>query len=226
MLKQPLNNHARLQWILAPIVLSVIIFGWKFPLLGLSVPLVMIMGFFGGFINGRFVCGNLCPRGGFYDRIIAPISPKKHVPVFLRGMPFRIIIMILLMGLMIFQISRNPSDIYHWGRVFWFICLITTLIGVGLSFIWRARSWCAFCPMGTMQYALGPGKKIIEVDDSRCIKCLLCEKTCPMELSIIRRDEKRQMDHRDCLKCGECIRVCPKQAIHFAKRIKRKRPTT
>ena len=52
------------QWLLLPIVITVIGLGWKYPWLGLSVPLVMVIGIIGAFFNGRYVCGNLCPRQG------------------------------------------------------------------------------------------------------------------------------------------------------------------
>ena len=35
-----------------------------------------------------------------------------------------------LMGFMVFRILQNPTDIHHWGRVFWLMCVITTVVGV------------------------------------------------------------------------------------------------
>ncbi|MFC1736814.1 4Fe-4S binding protein [Candidatus Hydrogenedentota bacterium] len=62
------------QWCLLPIVLITIGLGWKYPLLGFSVPVVMTAGFVGGIFRGRYVCGNLCPRGSFFDRILLRVS--------------------------------------------------------------------------------------------------------------------------------------------------------
>lgn len=78
-----------IQWCLLPIVLITIGLGWKFPLLGFSVPIVMVMGVIGGFIRGRYVCGTLCPRGSFFDRLVGPISRRGRIPALLRNMTWR-----------------------------------------------------------------------------------------------------------------------------------------
>jgi len=49
------------QLALWPVVVIVIAFGWHYPLLGFSVPVVMLMGAAGGVLRGRYVCGHLCP---------------------------------------------------------------------------------------------------------------------------------------------------------------------
>jgi hypothetical protein len=57
------NRRRRLvQWALAPIVIVVTAWGWKYPYLGYTVPVVMILGMIGGVFRGRYVCGNLCPQ--------------------------------------------------------------------------------------------------------------------------------------------------------------------
>lgn len=127
-----MNKHHLTQWLLLPIVLIVIGLGWKYRWLGFLVPLVMLIGIIGAFINGRYLCGNFCPRGAFFDRLITPISPQKNIPNFLRSMTFRWVILILLMGFMVFQLSREVSW-QHWGFVFWLMCTITTLLGIILA---------------------------------------------------------------------------------------------
>jgi hypothetical protein len=56
---------------------------------------------------------------------------------------------------MVFRVSQNPGDWRHWGKTFWMMCVITTAIGVVLGILLHPRTWCAFCPMGTLQGALG-----------------------------------------------------------------------
>ncbi len=70
-----------IQLCLWPIVVIVIAFGWHYPWLGYSVPVVMLMGMVGGFVRGRYVCGHLCPRGAFFDHIMPRLSfksPYRH----------------------------------------------------------------------------------------------------------------------------------------------------
>jgi polyferredoxin len=210
--KEALRRHV-IQWCLLPIVLITIGFGWKWPLLGFSVPIVMVAGIIGSIFNGRYVCGNLCPRGSFLDRIISKISRKKPIPAFFRNMFFRWAVFAVLMGLMIFRISQNYGDIYHWGKVFWLMCVITTGTGVILGVLIHPRIWCAFCPMGTMQNAIGGGKKQLGIDPEKCVECRKCEKVCPFALEIVKHKDSGKLDDRDCLKCYECLWVCPKKAL-------------
>jgi polyferredoxin len=161
------------------------------------------------------VCGNLCPRGSFFDRMVARISPHRPVPDFLRNSRFRWSLVVLLMGLMIFRIARNPGDPLHWGRVFWMMCVVTTAIGLVLAVVVHPRSWCSICPMGTMQNAIGGDKNQLQIDGEACRSCGLCERACPMNLPIVKYKDQGVVAERDCLHCSECIAACPKSVLHF-----------
>jgi polyferredoxin len=118
------------------------------------------------------------------------------------------------MGLMTWQISQNPGDVYHWGRVFVRICIITTAIGVLLALVVNPRTWCSFCPMGTRQSAVGGSRAQLKVDDG-CVECRACERACPMNLAIVGQATGGRLDLPDCLKCAECQVACPKRLLHF-----------
>jgi len=202
-----------IQWCLAPVVLVVIGLGWKYPLLGFAVPVVMITGMIAALFRGRYVCGNLCPRGAFLDRVIRPLSPRRPIPDRLRSMALRWVLLVLLMGFMVFRISRNPGDVRHWGHVFWLMCVVTTALAVVLGLLVHPRAWCAFCPSGTMQNVLGGGRRPLRIDAQLCIDCKKCERVCPFGL-LIRQDKGvGALQTRDCLKCGECVAACPKDAL-------------
>jgi polyferredoxin len=175
----------------------------------------MTTGIIGGLFNGRYVCGNLCPRGGFFDRVMAPLSPKKSIPEFLRRMPLRGIILGALTGFMVYRLSKNPASWRHWGYTFWVMCVITTTIGVILGLLVHQRMWCSFCPIGTVQSALGGKKNMLRIDLLTCIECYLCEKACPFGLSIVRHKKSGIVNESDCLKCSECVMVCPRKALSF-----------
>ncbi|MBN1670748.1 MAG: 4Fe-4S binding protein [Kiritimatiellae bacterium] len=210
-----------LQWALLWIVVVTIAFGWKYPWLGFSVPLVMGAGLVGGLFRGRWVCGNLCPRGSFFDRVMPALSRKRRIPAFLRNRAFRWFLFALMMGFMMFRASANPTDPMHWGRVFWLMCVITTGIGLVLGVLIHPRAWCSFCPMGTMQSEIGGRKHQLSIDSDACVQCRKCERVCPFGLDIVDCREAGRMTHPDCLRCLECVAACPKDALKLERRAPR-----
>jgi ferredoxin-type protein NapH len=209
------NGRQLRQWGLLWLVIITISLGWKYPALGYAVPLVMAAGLVGSLFRGRWVCGNLCPRGGFLDRIMAKLSLNRRIPAFFRHPAFRWTMFTLLMGFMLYRGFRDPANPAHWGFVFWSVCAITTGVAFVLAVLFHPRTWCAFCPMGTMQSALGGHKGQLLIDGAACKGCKLCEKSCTFGLEIARYKDLGHLPHRDCLKCSECVKACPRNALSW-----------
>jgi ferredoxin-type protein NapH len=206
-------RRRKLQWALAPVVTITIGLGWKYPAVGYTVPAVMLIGMIGSLFNGRYVCGNLCPRGAFFDRYFGWTRKGRRIPAALRGPWLRWLLFGALMAFMVFRISRNPGSWEHWGRVFWLMCAVTTGVGIVLAVLMHPRAWCSFCPMGTLQSALGGNRGLYLIDVS-CRECKTCEKACPMDLPIVIHKAEGVVKEGDCLKCLECAAVCPIRAVH------------
>lgn len=205
----PSGGKLNYKWYLSLIMVAVLTLGWKFPLLGFVVPVAMTAGIAGGFFRGRWVCGNLCPRGSFLDTWFNLVSARKKSPSLLRKGWFRWTMLTLLMGFMTLRLAQNPTDLAHWGLVFWQMCLVTTLLAVILGLRYSARSWCAFCPVGTLAATVGAGKYQLQISPS-CKACGLCEASCPMNLAIATHRETGVLPEKDCLKCSACVDACPR----------------
>jgi len=168
--------------------------------------------------KGRFWCGNLCPRGNFYDNVVSKFSNKRKVPNFLKSYYFRAVVLIFMMTMFTLGIKKNWGDLYGIGMVFYRIIVVTTIIGIVLSLVYNHRTWCHFCPMGTMASVISKfrkSKKVLQVSSS-CVSCKLCEKKCP--LGIVPDDYKGDvLSHPDCIQCGKCVTACPKKSIGYGK---------
>jgi ferredoxin-type protein NapH len=166
--------------------------------------------------KGRYWCGNLCPRGNFYDNIISKISNNKKVPKFLKSPGFRAFMFLFMMTMFTLGIKKNWGNPYGIGMVFYRIIVITTIVGVILSLFYNSRTWCNFCPMGTLASVISKfrkNKKVLQVS-SHCVSCKLCEKKC--SLGIVPYEYKgNALSHPDCIQCGKCVTICPKNAIGY-----------
>ncbi|MBC7319711.1 DUF362 domain-containing protein [bacterium] len=55
-----------------------------------------------------------------------------------------------------------------------------------------------------------------EIDDSKCIKCEICLRSCPKG-AITRTNSKMTIDYKKCISCYCCHELCPQRAIKIRK---------
>lgn len=170
------------------------------------------------FSKGRYWCGNLCPRGSFYDHLFSRISNKRKIPKFIKSKYFRLFMVIFVLSMFSYGIYQSRGNLYEIGMVFYRIILVTTVIGIMLSLFYNHRAWCNFCPMGTIAAFISKhrrSKKVLRISSS-CVSCRLCEKKCPLE--IVPYGYKGDLlSHPDCIQCGRCVNSCPRNAIGYHK---------
>lgn len=199
------------------ILLAYLAIGCFYPVIGFLAIICMIAPVAFAVRKGRWWCGNACPRGNFYDKILTKYSPHKEIPAFVRQRGFRIFMVLFIFTMFGVQMTRAWGDRDAMGRVFWIIILVTTIVGVTLSFIYAPRTWCSFCPMGTLSSWVAPrsGKlpenyKRIMVGERCTTKCKICSAVCPMQLKPYEsRNNAEGYLHADCIKCGNCTTGCP-----------------
>lgn len=195
--------------LLAMIVAS--LFDFRF---ALAAILCMVSPIAISFFAGRFWCGNLCPRGNFFDRVMKRFSAKRTVPRLLKSIPFRIAVFAFMMTMFALGIRKNWGNIAGIGFVFYRMIVVTTLVGIVFSFIWTERTWCSFCPMGSVAALIAHFRKHpkpLSVSE-KCISCGKCARVCPMQLHPAKYKDG-VIKESDCLRCGICAKACPKDAI-------------
>ncbi|MBP2651993.1 MAG: quinol dehydrogenase rane component [Firmicutes bacterium] len=198
------------------ILLLFLAIGYFYPAIGLLALLCMLAPIVIAPFKGRYWCGNFCPRGNFYDQVIAKISPQKPIPKFFHSIYIRLVALAIIMTVFTLQMLYAWGNFDAMGLVFLRIIFITTLIGIALGVIYHHRTWCSFCPMGTLATWLSTKRSKPLAVSEQCVSCSLCTKACPFDLQpYTAKGSKAGFTHGDCLKCNRCTAACPKNALDF-----------
>ena len=102
-----------------------------------------------------------------------------------------------------------------------------TIGGVILALAVNPRTWCSFCPMGTMQQIMNKlGKRlrinrrteefITITNRESCTECGRCSRVCPMLLEPYSNWDDDQFKDESCIKCLTCIQNCPSRLLYAA----------
>lgn len=210
-----------LYWIL----IVYLVVGYFYPIIGFIALICMIAPILFSIKKGRWWCGNACPRGNLFDRLLSRYSPHRPIPLLLRSFGFRLFMVVLIFTVFGLQMYQAWGDWNDMGKVFWNIILITTIVGIVLAFLYAPRTWCSFCPMGTLSSWSSPkriplpkGYRSVHVSDKCQMKCKSCARVCPMQLAPYdsRGDENGYL-HPDCIKCGKCVIACPVKIMKLMK---------
>lgn len=98
----------------------------------------------------RLWCKNICPRGNFYDNVICKFCNKKPNPKCVGSPILKTIIIVFIFIMFGMGIARYWGNLEEIGGVFYRMIIITTLIGIILAILFNHRTWCCFCPMGSI----------------------------------------------------------------------------
>jgi polyferredoxin len=206
------ENRKKIQlsiWWLSPLIAFG---GIIWPYIGYIIPFMMLFLCVLSAFKGRFWCGWFCPRGALLERKASSISRKRVAPAFLRGMMFRSAFLLLFMGVMIIKLIQTGGMPEKIGLIFATSYLFLDITAVFLGIIFMPRTWCTFCPMGTLQGMIGKDKYLLHVSED-CFGCGLCEKVCPVK--TYPGSFKGKVRSEDCIRCSNCVLNCPRKALRF-----------
>jgi ferredoxin-type protein NapH len=199
------------------ILLAFLALGFIYPAIGVIAIICMLAPVAVAPFKGRYWCGNWCPRGSFYDNALSRFSPKRPIPPFFRRKGLRVFMLAFIMAVFSVQTYFARGDLAAMGLVFINLIFVTTVAGVILGLFFHQRTWCAFCPMGTLASQLSRGVMPLKVAPE-CAGCGRCSKACPLQLTPQDATASGAFAADDCLKCGRCTPVCPQRALGFEDR--------
>jgi len=211
------------------VTLTVGVGGLFFPYLGLLVPPIIIALTTMAFFKGRYWCGNFCPHGSFFDQVMMPISRNKFIPDILKTKP----VIIFAFAFFSYRIGTSMYNIFQnlgvrplpisLGMIFSRTYLIVLVVGGGLSLLVAPRTWCQFCPMGSlekMSHTLGKATGVADKFEEKvtiestdlCHECANCARVCPMQIKPYKEfqeNDSNQLENQNCIRCRTCVENCP-----------------
>ena len=147
-------------------IITVAVGGYFQPLLGLAVPALILTALISNRRSSRYFCANLCPNGRVLSFSLSGVSGRRSLPRFLFSAQARR----ALCGFMIFCIVnllvRSGGGVEQFARIFWAVYLLSIGISFAMGSWFKPRSWCAVCPVGTLQETLSSGGRRISPEVS------------------------------------------------------------
>jgi len=218
-------------WLLVPLIA---VGGLYYPKLGLLLLPIMLTLMLTGFFTGKYWCGNLCPHGSLFDKLVLPLSPNRKIHPFFKSTFLKTAFFLFYMGMFIrrlIKVSALWGSLAFWdklGFLFAVNYLMPTIIGLMLTLFVNSRAWCRFCPMSTIQqlmYKLGKttglnrptDRKVTVADPNLCHKCGRCARVCPVQLApYLEFGPGNQFDNEECIRCATCAVNCPAGILSLA----------
>jgi polyferredoxin len=133
--------------------------GWFYPPAGLAVPLLIVTALVTNLFSRRYFCSSLCPNGRALSVSLTRFSRRATLPGVLRSVQARRALCGFMLFCVVNLLARSGGAPGQIARVFWFIYLISIGVSTVMGLFFKPRSWCAVCPVGTLQDTLSAGRR-------------------------------------------------------------------
>lgn len=178
----------------------------------------------GVLLVGNAFCGWICPMGTVQDAMwrlgrwlhLPQLRLSERLDRGLRGGRFVVLGVVVAMSFVTGQLwfadydpyvtifgllwIFEPSEGLLWGLVITAVVLAASLV--------LERVWCRYlCPLGAVFTVLGRFSFLrIRRNAATCTDCTLCDRPCPVGVTVSKADP---LVHPDCIGCLDCVTTCP-----------------
>ena len=141
------NSHMKWAWVIMIGFLTLGILDFRFGILGfLCMGAPMYHALRG---RGKIHCQKYCPRGSLLGRMLESLSLQNKMPKFMMKKSFKYGLLSLM--LMVFSLSMYHAG-WNFNKIAFSMFRFMTMslvIGILMGIVFKPRSWCTVCPMGT-----------------------------------------------------------------------------
>jgi len=189
---------------------------WYFLFLGVFQAAVIhytVAKILGPLIFGRSWCGWACWTAAVLDFLPYKIPEKQRMA------KLGVLRFITFAFSLIFVSVLFIAEIKNLEHVMWLGFLIGNgiyyLLGIVLAFAFKDnRAFCKYlCPITVFLKPMSYFSLLrVKPKEDKCIKCGICEKSCPMNVEVSNPARSRK-NATECILCLTCTRVCPQKAL-------------
>jgi polyferredoxin len=181
---------------------------------------------------GRLICAYVCPAGGIQEcaSLINDNNPKQG---WRNNIKYVIWVIWILGVITSFVVSGKAPKInffYFTDHGISIANIYAYVIYYGIVFLifvpsvlFGKRIFCHYLCWMAPFMVIGDkirnklhikGLRLVS-EKEKCISCKICDKHCPMSLSVCENVQNQQMNDSECILCGACIDSCPKCVIKY-----------
>lgn len=191
----------------------------------ISIKSLMVLIILLSVLLGSIFCGWMCFIGLYQDVFryigellkIQALEPTEKIKNFLKYSRY----LILLGSVTIGGIFLFPNKVWgsfsgllqgrlHYNFAFCFVILL------GFLSIFNKRFFCRYlCPVGAKLGLYSLARLITINKTNPCFSCNLCNKECPMGISVCKINS---LANPNCINCFKCIEICPNNTLKIGLR--------
>ncbi|SCY67354.1 4Fe-4S binding protein [Alkaliphilus peptidifermentans] len=134
-------------WVFIVLFFTLGIIDIRFGILGLICMLVPIyLALRGG---GRVHCAKYCPRGAMLGKFLQKLSFNNSLPKFINNKIVKNLMLLWMVGMFSISLFISRGDFTKTAYAIFRMMAMSTTVGIFMGVVFKPRSWCQICPMGT-----------------------------------------------------------------------------